>query len=49
MEGSNSRLAPSRTVFGCWAEMIAIAKEKDTHPEHEYVPVAMDMLERNSP
>ena len=40
-------LAAPRTVFGCWAEMIAIAREKDSNPDHEYVPVAMDMLEQH--
>ncbi|MBT3376445.1 MAG: hypothetical protein HN742_41780 [Lentisphaerae bacterium] len=27
-----------RNVFGCWAEMFAIAREKDHNPAHEYVP-----------
>jgi fatty acid desaturase len=38
-------LATPRTVFGCWAEMIAIAKEKDSQPTHEYVPVGREQIE----
>lgn len=25
-------------MIGCWKEILAIAREKDRHPEHEYVP-----------
>jgi fatty acid desaturase len=33
-------LAEPRTMLGCWAEMFAIAREKDRNPDHEYVPDA---------
>lgn len=32
-------LPEPRAMVGCWGEMFAIAREKDSHPEHEYVPV----------
>lgn len=33
------KLAEPKNVIGCWREMFAIAKEKDSFPEHEFVPV----------
>ncbi len=30
-------LAEPKGMIGCWVEMFAIAREKDRHPEHEYV------------
>jgi fatty acid desaturase len=32
-------LAKPRNLIGCWKEMFAIAREKDIHPENEYVSV----------
>ncbi len=32
-------LPEPRTMIGCWREMFAIAREKDQHPDHEYVPI----------
>jgi fatty acid desaturase len=32
-------LAKPMNMIGCWREMFAIAREKDKHPESEYVPV----------
>lgn len=34
-------LPEPRTMIQCWREMFAIAREKDRHPDHEYVPVAV--------
>ncbi len=34
------KLPKPRSMFDCWREMFAIAREKDRHPEHEYVPLA---------
>lgn len=34
-------LSEPKTMVQCWREMFAIAKEKDTRPEHEYVPMVM--------
>jgi fatty acid desaturase len=34
-------LAKPRNMIGCWREMFAIAKEKDTHPKIEYVPIKL--------
>ncbi len=35
----NNDLAEPRHMIGCWREMFAIAREKDNHPDHEYVPI----------
>ena len=35
-------LAEPRNIIGCWAEMFAIAKEREKHPENEYVPVPIE-------
>lgn len=32
-------LPKPQPMVACWREMFAIANEKDTHPDHEYVPV----------
>ena len=29
-------------VIDCWIEMFTIAKKKDSTPDHEYVPIALD-------
>lgn len=34
-------LPEPRNAIDCWREMFAIAKEKDKHPMHEYVPIAL--------
>jgi fatty acid desaturase len=34
-------LAEPKTMIQCWREMFAIAKEKDNHPESEYVPITL--------
>ncbi len=36
-----SQLAEPRGKAGCWAEMFAIAREKDVRPENEFVPVKL--------
>ncbi len=37
-------LAVPMNIFRCWKEMFAIAREKDKHPEYEYVPVKIEAL-----
>jgi fatty acid desaturase len=32
-------LAKPQGVIDCWREMLAVAREKDQHPDHEYLPV----------
>ncbi len=34
-------LAEPKTMIQCWREMFAIAREKDYHPENEYVPITL--------
>lgn len=34
-------LAEPKSMINCWREMFAIAREKDSHPENEYVPIAL--------
>ena len=34
-------LPESKNVVDCWREMFVIAREKDSHPEHEYVPITL--------
>ena len=34
-------LPEPKGMIGCWVEMFAIAREKDRHPDHEYVPIEM--------
>jgi fatty acid desaturase len=34
-------IAETLGLIQCWREMFDIAGEKDRHPEHEYIPVAV--------
>lgn len=36
-----SELAEPQSMIQCWKEMFAIAREKDSHPDHEYIPCAL--------
>jgi len=38
-------LPEPRSMLGCWAEMFAIAREKDRNPGHEYVPCIESRLQ----
>ena len=35
------QIPEAKSLIGCWKEMFATAKEKDSNPDHEYVAVAL--------